>query len=390
MKNLFYAVCIALVLGTLSACNTTPSIEEQAKQKLDEVLAKNEAVGLSVAVVKDNKIIYTGAVGYKNMEDSVMLGTDDIFRIASISKSFTATAIMQLHEAGKFNLDDDVSIALGIPVKNPKYPDTPITYRMLLSHSSSLSDKNGYFSLDVIDPKKNDSTANAYNDYIPGSKYEYCNLGFNTLGALVEIHSGERFDQYIKNHIIDPLKLNAGFNVNMLDANQFVRIYEYEDGKYTWAPEAYAPRKEQIENDYVLGRSTPIFSPTGGMKIAPKDLAKHMLIQMNAGTYDGVTILKPESVKAMQTPYQYEGHNLEEDYGFALKVTDKLIAGETLVGHTGSAYGLYSAMFFSPEKKFGIVMMTNGSILKRGENGFLTIQSDAINALYDVFIKEAK
>lgn len=387
MKNLFYAVCLALLIGSLSACNTTPTLEEQAEQKLSEVLANHNAVGLSVAVVKDNNIIYAGTVGFKNMEDSVMLGVNDLFRIASISKSFTATAIMQLHEAGKFSLDDDVSIALGIPLKNPKYPDTPITYRMLLSHTSSLSDNNGYFTLDVIDPTKNENYANAYNDYIPGSKYEYCNLGFNTLGALVEIHSGERFDQYIKNHIIDPLKLNAGFNVNMLDANLFARIYEYEDGVYTWAPEAYAPRAEQIENDYVLGRTTPVFSPTGGMKIAPKDLARHMLVQINGGTYDGVEILKPESVKAMQTPYQYEGQNLEDDYGFALKVNDKLIAGEMLVGHTGSAYGLYSAMFFSPEKKFGIIMMTNGSIVKRGENGFLTIQSDAINVLYDIFIK---
>ncbi|MDR0659778.1 MAG: beta-lactamase family protein [Prevotellaceae bacterium] len=390
MKNFFYVVCISLLLSSLSACNTAPSLEEQAKEKLNEVLASHNAVGLSVAVVKDGKVIYTQAVGYSNLEDSTLLNTDNLFRIASISKSFTATAIMQLHEAGEFNLDDDVSIALGVPVKNPKYPDTFITYRMLLSHTSSLSDKNGYFTFDAVDPEKNENYANAYNDYIPGSKYEYCNLGFNMLGALVEIHSGERFDEYIKAHIIDPLKLNAGYNVNMLDVGLFARIYDLEDGKYTWQPEAYAPRKEQIENGYVMGRTTPIFSPTGGMKIAPKDLAKHMLVQIGGGTFDGAKILSLESVTAMQTPYQYEGQNLEDDYGFALRVTDKLIKGEVLVGHTGSAYGLYSAMFFEPQKKFGIIMMTNGSPAQRGENGFLTIQSDAINALYDVFIREVK
>lgn len=390
MRNLFYMVCLGLLFGLLLSCKQTPSVEEQAKERLNEVLAKNNAVGLSVAVVKDNKIIYTDAVGYKNLEDSIMLSVDDIFRIASISKSFTATAIMQLHEAGKFDLDDDVSTALGLPVRNPKYPDAPITYRMLLSHTSSLNDTTGYFTFDVIDPAKTKTYANAYNDYLPGSKYEYCNLGFNILGALVEIHSGERFDEYIKNHIIDPLKLNAGYNVNALAANQFARIYEYKNGSYAWQPEAYAPRKEQIENGYAMGRTTPVFSPTGGMKLAPKDLARHMLIQINSGTYEDVKILSPESVKAMQTPYQYQGENLEDSYGFAIRTTDKLIAGEVLKGHTGSAYGLYSAMFFEPEKKFGIIMMTNGSTAQRGENGFLTIQSDAINALYDIFIKEAK
>jgi len=135
-----------------------------------------------------------------------------------------------------------------------------------------------------------------------------------------------------------------------------------------------------------MGKSTPIFSPTGGMKIAPKDLAKHMLVQMNQGTWNGVRILKPESVASMQTPYEYSDGK-ESVYGFAISTTSNLIEGETLKGHTGSAYGLYSAMFFEPKQKFGFVMMTNGYQAKRSDNGFLTIQSDVINALYDIFIK---
>lgn len=384
---LFFSLGISFFLS----CDPPISTEEQAKNKMNEILNNHNAVGLSVAVVKDNQLIYTDAFGFKSMEDSTLISTNDIFRIASISKSFTATAIMQLYEQGKFNLDDDVSPTLGLPVRNPKYPDTPITYRMLLTHTSSLNDTTGYFSFDVLDPTKTETYTNAYNSYLPGSQYEYCNLGFNMLGALVEIHSGERFDEYINNHIIKPLHLNAGFNVNSLDSNLFVRIYGCnENGEYFWQPDAYASRKEQL-GEYVWGRSTPLFSPTGGMKIAPKDLAKHMLIQMNKGTYDGVQILKPESVQAMQTPYEYEGKILEDHYGFAILTTDKLINGEVLKGHTGSAYGLYSAMFFEPEKKFGIIMMTNGCCnTTRGADDFLTIQSDVINALYDIFIKESK
>ncbi len=386
MKNRLFILPLAFLIGCLTACG--PSLKKQADQKMDEIVQQQKAVGLSVAVVKDNKIIYTGAFGYKNLEDSTKISTDDIFRIASISKSFTATATMQLHEAGKFKLDDDVSPALGLPVRNPNYPDIPITYRMLLTHTSSLNDTTGYFSFNVIDPEKTPEVWRAYNSYAPGTQYQYCNLGFNLLGALIEIHSGERFDRYIKKHIINPLGLNAGYNVDSLNAAQFVSIYDFVDGKPVWSPDAYKSRAKEIAEGYVMGRSTPLFSPTGGMKIAPQDLAKHMLVQMNGGTYEGVQILKPESVTAMQTPYQYEG--MTKDYGFALETTKKLIEGETLVGHTGSAYGVYSAMFFEPQKKFGIIMMTNGYPMKRADNGFITIQTDVINALYDIFIRETK
>ena len=381
MKKLIpFALFTAALL--ITACN--PTSTQQADKVMNEIINDLNAVGLSVAVVKDNQLIYTGAFGTKNIAENTQIGIDDIFRIASISKSFTATSIMQLYEQGKFDLDDDVSLSLGLPVRNPNYPDTPITYRMLLTHTSSLNDTTGYFSFDVIDPQKTKDVWKAYNQYAPGTQYEYCNLGFNMLGALVEIHSGERFDLYVKNHIIDPLGLNAGFNVDDFDQSQFVTLYNYENEQFVESTDAYRSRAAELEN-YTMGYTTPIFSPTGGMKIAPKDLAKHMLVQINQGTWNGVQILKPESVAAMQTPFEYPGKT--ENYGFAITTTAKLIEGETLKGHTGSAYGLYSAMFFEPEKKFGFIMMTNGCPETRSDNGFLTIQSEVINALYDIFIK---
>ena len=385
MKTLVLSTFLAAAM-LMEACG--PNLEQQANTAMNDLIKELNAAGLSVAVVKNNRIVYTGAFGAKNIDAGTQISTDDIFRIASISKSFTATAIMQLHELGKFKLDDDISPALGIEVRNPHHPELPITYRMLLSHTSSLSDAAGYFSLDVIDSQKTNQVERAYNLYAPGTQYQYCNLGFNMLGTLVEIHSGERFDLYIKKHIIDPLGLNAGYNVDALDKSQFVTLYEYDNGQFIEARDAYRSRAAEIEN-YTMGRSTPIFSPTGGMKIAPKDLAKHLLVQINQGAWNGVQILKPESVKAMQTPYLFpDGNEGEERYGFALRTTTKLVEGETMIGHTGSAYGLYSAMFFEPVKKFGFVMMTNGSPDNRSDNGFLAVQSEVINALYKIYIKK--
>ncbi len=379
-------ICAALAV---QAC--IPDKASRADRAMMSLVKELNAVGLSVAVIKDNQVIYANAFGMKNLETETPLSAKDLMRIASISKSFTATAIMQLSEAGHFSLEDDISEALGFNVRNPLFPEKVITYSMLLSHTSSLNDDCGYFTLDVINPAKSDSTALAYNEYEPGTAYEYCNLGFNTLGTLIEIHSGERFDQYIANHIINPLGLNASFNVNSLDSSLFTTIYNFEGGRFIPAPEAYNPRTEAIAS-YVPGYSTPVFSPTGGMKISASDLARHALVQMNEGTYDGVTILSPESVRAMQTPHSSGGRPVRDTtcgYGYALETTDRLIEGEVMTGHTGGAYGLVSAMYFNPAGKFGFVMMCNGydSTVPRCDNGFARIQSDVINALYDIYIR---
>jgi len=384
------------MVAALLTASCSPTPEQQADRTMSKIIKELNAVGLSVAVVKDNRIVYTGAFGTKDRTDGSPIGTDDLFRIASISKSFTATAIMQLYEQGKFGLDDDAGLALGLPLRNPGYPDIPITYRMLLTHTSSLNDTTGYFSYDVIDPQKTKEVWRAYNAYAPGTQYEYSNLGYNLLGGLIEVFSGERFDAYIKKHILDPLGLDADFNVDALDRARLVTLYHYRDGEFVASPAAYSSRAAQLE-EYTLGRSAVIFSPTGGMKMAPKDLAKHMLVQMNQGSWNGIDMLKPTSVQVMQTPYKFPDGKAG-DYGFAITTTPDLMEGEVLKGHTGSAYGLYSAMYFDAEKKFGFVMMTNGyppehtngsplSDHPEEINNFMTIQSEVINALYKIFIK---
>ncbi len=353
---------------------------EQAERRIDSVMQQYDMPGLSVAVVKKGSVIYVHSFGVKNKETGTALGNNDIFRIASISKSFSATSIMQLVQAKKMSLDDDVSSLVGFPVRNPKFPDKVITVRMILSHTSGINDSEGYFTLDVINPAKNPDAAKCYNDYAPGQGYQYCNLNFNLAGTIVERVSGERFDKYIKAHILDPLGLYGGFNVNALDSTRFVTLYEYDSAanKLIADPEAYNPRTEQISN-YVMGYSTPIFSPAGGMKISATDLAKYMTMHMYKGRYKGTKIISRKSAAIMQTPVSH-------DYGLAIETTNELIPGVTLKGHTGSAYGLFSMMFFQPRKKFGIVAITNGCNVIN-YSGFNPALKAVVNILYEEVIE---
>lgn len=352
---------------------------EKIEREIAESITRTESVGLAVAVVKNNQLIYQHSFGKKSIEDDTPLSNSDIFRIASISKSFAATSMMQLAEAKKLSLDDDFGNLVGFKIRNPKFPETVITLRMVLSHTSSINDSQGYFNLDVINPSKNVNWEKCYTDKQPGTGYLYCNLNFNMVGAVIERITGQRYDSYVKQHILSPLNVYGGYCIDSLDAKRFVSLYEYENKAFKLSPAAYAPRREELST-YQIGYSTPILSPTGGMKISATDLATYMTMHMNFGKARGVKIISKKSAKQMQTPL-----SSQENYGLALRTTNKLIEGKTLTGHTGSAYGLYSAMFFDPKEKFGIVVITNGTSAKEID-GYKAIIKESFNILHQNLI----
>ena len=380
-KSVF--ICIAVLLmpfvssGQEKSVTVTPG-KSCPEEEFKAIMARHNAVGLAVAVVDRSKILFVDSYGYKDLDAGIPWETDDLLRIASISKSFTATGILQLVEQGKMSLDADISDILGYRVRNPKYPEKAVTVRMLLSHTSSMNDSNGYFSMDSLSDK-------SWGNYEPGTGYQYCNLGYNTLGAIIEKVSGERFDRYIADHILKPLGVYAHHNVHELDPDKFVKIYRYErsDSLYK-VSNAYKSIDKQLEQ-YTLGYSTPVFSPTGGLKISVKDLAAVMMMHMNGGKSDGVRILERSSCKLMQSeivPTNYEG----EFYGMAMLRTDDFLKGFRLVGHDGLAYGAHTAMFWHPKKKFGFIVMTNGCNSTTREV-FADILCESAECLYRYFIK---
>jgi CubicO group peptidase (beta-lactamase class C family) len=354
----------------------------KAEAAIQSIMQSNPVVGLSVAVVKNNKVIYNHSFGFKDVEKQLPLTNQSIFRIASISKSFTSTAIMQLVAAKKISLDQDVSELVGFKVRNPAYPGTVITLKMALSHRSSINDSEGYFSLDAIDPAKNPNFAKCYNAYEPDKGYMYCNLNYNLAGSILEKVTGVRFDKYIQQQILNPLGLYGGYNVNELDSQLIAKIYEFnkETQGFTLSTNAYAPRTEEI-NNYTMGRTTPIFSPTGGMKISANDLAKYMIMHSQLGKYNGGRMISKKLSQQMQAIISEE-----ENYGMALETTTQLIPGKTMIGHTGVAYGLYSIMFFEPKEKIGFVVISNGCDTKT-INGFNAVLHQTVNSLYANLIR---
>ena len=379
----FLLLCAVVILPSCNRYN----IDKRAARFETEMTSFREQaknIGMSVVFVRNNEIAYVHHFGYKNVARGEMVNDSTMFRIASISKSFTATSLMQLIENGIVTLDTDVSDLAGFPIRNPLYPDKPITLEMLLSHTSSLNDSEGYFTLDVINPETNPNCANCYNAYEPGTGYEYCNLNFNLCGTFLEKLSGERFDQYVVHHILNPLGLYGGYCVDSLNTALFASLYEYdpETDIFTCVDEeAYAPRSERIMN-YRMGYDTPVFSPTGGMKLSAISLAKYMMMHMNYGTTpESVRIISQESSRNMQTPRSDDEH-----YGLALWQTDEYSPGVTLTGHTGGAYGMRSAMFFNPQEKYGFVVISNGALSRFEDDE--NVLSGTLKRMYECFIED--
>ena len=383
INHLFFILAAALCLTSCTA-----SVEKRTNRAILQVMDEFQAVGVSAAVVKDGQIIYNQSFGYKDLETQTPLSTDDMMRIASISKSFTATSLMQFVEKGIISLDDDVSDLIGFQIRNPHHPDVPITLKMILSHTASIRDKEDYSTLDHLNPAVYGDCAESYFEYAPGEGYNYSNLGLNLAGTILEKVSGVRFDQYVKNNVIRPLGLTGGHNVDDLDASKFASIYNHIDGQYVKS-NAYASVARRLEN-YKMGYSAPMFSPTGGVKISAHDLAVYMMMHMNYGELNGVRIISEESAKTMQTPIWIR-QNPEEDqyclclYEFVDFLDDEQYnqPGNYPIGHEGDAYGLKSIMIWSPADGWGIVAMTNGYTEIEGKN----VRQALANAIYKACVK---
>jgi CubicO group peptidase (beta-lactamase class C family) len=175
-----------------------------------------------------------GAAGLADRRSRRPITPDDPIRVASVSKIATALTVMRLVEQGKLDLDADVSTLLGWTLRNPAFPDRPITLRMLLSHTGSVRDNGENYVVRLgktIRPQAQD--AGSFDPaHAPGSFFRYSNLNFGLVGTVIERATGERFDRVARREVLEPLGLDACFNWSTCSpavAARAVVLYD-EDG----------------------------------------------------------------------------------------------------------------------------------------------------------------
>ncbi|MEA3033963.1 MAG: hypothetical protein QOH86_1979, partial [Sphingomonadales bacterium] len=312
---------------------------------------------------------------------------DDPARVASVSKLVVAIGVMQLVEAGKLDLDRDVSDYLGWRLRNPNFPDAPISLRLLLSHRSSLTDGIDYaLPVDtsveqaVADPSAWEAA------HAPGTFFHYTNLNFPVIATVMERATGERFDRLMQRLVLTPLGLDACFNWTTCSDSTVAR-----------AVVLYAPDGKPVKDDLQgrrpacpvvaaadggcpwetvpLGTNGALFSPQGGLRISIRDLARVGAMLLRDGRLpDGRIFLKPESLAEMRRlHWHFDGTNGETEqnfycgYGLATQILaqcppndDPFGDGRPRIGHAGDAYGLRSGLWIDRATGRGIAYFATG------------------------------
>ncbi len=411
--NKFYALILPFLLITVSM-----HANRNHEQELQEIAGINNLMGMSVVAVHEGKIIYSGHFGLSNFALSTPVNNRTMYRVASISKTITAMAFMQLYEQGLVNLDDNISDIMGYTLQNPAHPDRIITPRMLLSHTSTLNDGSTYSSFlnttynnpsppnisQLIVPGGSHFSSGIWINALPGEYFQYTNLGYGVLASIIEKVSGERFDVYVRENILEPLEISGSFNLYDISLANLAVLYRMSCDQWTPQADNYpAGLPDPIDySDYEPGHNGLIFSPQGGLRASAEDLAKIMITLSDKGTYNGTQLLEEETVELMhQREWQYNGsngnnyHNLFNAWGLGIHLItnqengDIVIPGYEMKGHAGEAYGLISDMYYNNDPDFGIIFITNGSagaFFGGWNSAFYEVEEQVFSVLYNSLI----
>ncbi len=310
--------------------------------------------GLSAVLVKDDDIIWRGNYGLANRELGLAVNDSSIYMLASISKTITATALMQLYEDGLLEMEDDINIHLPFNVFNPNFPDSIITIKQLLTHTSSIRDnwdQLPYFDGDApitlgdflydylsVDGANYDPSLNFYN-YAPETNYNYCNVGIALVGYIVEVLTGTPFNIYCNQNIFEPLCMdNTGWFLSELDTNLIAHPYTYSGGEYIDAGLYGYP-------DY----------PDGQLRTTVISLSKFMYMQMQYGNFNGIQILDSATVAYMHSDILPEVVTEQGAVFYSYNEDDGI-----WWGHSGGDSGVSTDMFFNHTTNTGLIILTNG------------------------------
>ncbi len=344
----------------------TGTLETFVSSQLEEQMKTYQVPGAVVVIVKDGKIVFSKGYGYSNLEKKIPMSPNQTkLRIASITKLFTATAIMQLVEKDQIQLNKDVNAYLnGFQIKNP-YAQK-VTMDQLLTHTSGIDSDN------LSDLSEKASNVKPIGEFLrnrmlpvvrqPGDWIQYSNYGVALAGCILENVSGMSCADYIDGHIFKPLKMTqSNFIMNQEGMAQ-----------------GYVKNGNRIEPKHLKGYFN--LYPIGGIVSTGEDMARFMIAQLNQGEYQGQRILKETTAKNMQQRHAvFDGILPGTCYGFA----ENEIGGNRIICHPGYAPdGFSSQLSLIPEKRTGVFVAVN-----QGSNN--SIPQDFVQAFVKQYFQKS-
>ena len=379
--------------------------ENELLQFIESTMQTHLIPGLSVSIVKNEHIVWEKNFGHANISENILVDENTMFILSSISKTVTAAALMQLFEDNFFMLDDNINDYLPFNVNHPDFQSNPISFKMLLSHTSGIKDNwsvmpyydgdstldLGYYLQEYLTPEGEFYGSNSnFTNSMPGTNYSYSNIGVALIGYLVEVISNQPFNEYCNENIFEPLEMWNSFwllseieNINQvalpyqLSGGTGTTCYEIGCGVYDESNSCFCDAAcveyedccqdyEQICGENGTGSSLNNLAeyenygysdyPSGQLRTSSNNLAKFMSIFINDGIYNNVRILESETIELIKTIH-YPFINSTQGLIWYYKNQN----GRTLFGHNGGDIGSSTDMFISFSDNLGVVLLTNAN-----------------------------
>lgn len=347
------SLILLLVLLSVSVCSHAETMEEYAAARF----RGRKIVGGAVIISRNGETLFSTTYGYKNARKNQPVTLDTCFRIASVTKLVSAVGLMQLIEEKGISLETPVKDIVGFQVINPAFPDTPITIRQVMSHTSGLVQTQYYFPNWEKLPRENRyfSVKNA-----PGAKYTYSNLNGGLVGAMIEALSGQSVNSYMQENVFEPLGINAAYHPALLkDQSDVADMMTKAGGLSTSASRAIANIKDYTDTCEPRAHTN---ITSGRLYISANGLNRIISMLQRGGELDGVRILKKETIEQMMLPqHTVEGSSVvgESPYGLCL-YREENMPGGTWYGHQGRYDGLTSNIYFQPDTGLSVAVIANG------------------------------
>ncbi|WP_392486157.1 serine hydrolase domain-containing protein [Haloimpatiens sp. FM7315] len=325
--------------------NNSQDLQKFMDEFFNKNMKKYSIPGSAIVVVKDGKEVFKKGYGYSDMKQKTLVDPDKtIFPAASVSKLFTATAIMKLQEEGKIDLNKNIDKYIK-PYKVINNYKEQVTCRNLLTHSSGV-DEASELNGNTRDEKSIKSQEYYFDNHIPivvrkpNTVSRYSNQGYNLLGYIIEKVSGMSYEEYIKKNILEPLKMDS--SLVRLKNNNTTKSYGYggTDGTYNESPLAY---------QYTSG--------SAGINATVKDMKNFMIAHLNNGEFQGNRLLNKKTSIMMKNK-QFSNDNSLSGMGYGFIRSNR--NGQEILKHEGALpSGSTTTLFLMPKEGLGIYIATN-------------------------------
>jgi CubicO group peptidase (beta-lactamase class C family) len=340
-----------LLMSPFSQAQTLPP---SLLEKFNAIKEKTNIGAVSYALVEGDQIVAIGGLGQKSIEDSTPVTADSVIRVGSITKTFTALAMMKLVEQDKLRLNQTVkSVLPNVPYQNP-YPDSPATLAMMLEHTSGLTDFTGKeFNYPIaLSLKKAFQVAPEARvaRWPPGYHKSYTNVGAGYISAAAEKVTNEDYDLWFNKNILHAMGMKNS-QLHWSDEIQKELVAGYDSDLKTRIPYWHT-----------------LFRAFGNLNTTARDMSRFLLLMVNQGVLDNKPFIQASSILRMETPKTTLGAKQGLSLGYGLGIRAELLNGHRIYQHGGDADGYISHFGYSKESKRGYIVVINAykhSILRQ-------------------------